>query len=74
MLRTINRVPLIDGLSDEGTCNDGRRCLGVIELKGVCFAYPARPDALVCNNYDLRIAPGETVALVGASGCGKVLS
>ena len=34
------------------------------------FAYPARPG-LVLNGLELELSPGETVALVGASGAGK---
>lgn len=41
-----------------------------VSLEGVAFAYPARP-ALVLDGLDLTLAPGETVALVGASGAGK---
>ena len=40
----------------------------MIELKGIEFAYPSRPDTIVCRDYDLSIKAGETVALVGASG------
>lgn len=44
---------------------------GIIELKDVIFKYPARPDVPVLNGLDLKIKCGQTVALVGASGCGK---
>jgi subfamily B ATP-binding cassette protein MsbA len=46
-----------------------RRGPGAIELQGVSFAYPERPTVL--DDISLRIAPGETVAIVGASGAGK---
>jgi ATP-binding cassette subfamily B (MDR/TAP) protein 1 len=71
MLETVTRKPIIDGLSDEGIV-PASPCTGAVTLVGVSFAYPARPDAQVCKDYDLTILPGETVALVGASGCGKV--
>jgi ATP-binding cassette, subfamily C, bacterial CydD len=41
-----------------------------VRLEGVSFAYPTRP-ALVLDEVDLELRPGETVALVGPSGGGK---
>jgi ABC-type multidrug transport system fused ATPase/permease subunit len=42
---------------------------GRVEFRGVSFAYPRGPEVL--HDIDLRIEPGETVALVGPSGGGK---
>jgi ATP-binding cassette, subfamily B, bacterial len=44
---------------------------GEIAFDSVDFRYPARPDTAALDHVDLRIAPGETVALVGPSGAGK---
>ncbi|KIK97394.1 hypothetical protein PAXRUDRAFT_824978 [Paxillus rubicundulus Ve08.2h10] len=44
---------------------------GDLVLKNVCFTYPTNPDTPVLTNLSMRVAQGECVALVGASGCGK---
>ncbi len=44
---------------------------GAIALDGVTFRYPARPEVSALDGVTLRVAPGETVALVGPSGAGK---
>ncbi len=43
---------------------------GRIELKGVSFRYP-ESETLVLREVDLKVEPGETIALVGRSGAGK---
>jgi len=44
---------------------------GELAFEHVSFHYPLRPDAPALEDFDLRVRPGETVALVGPSGAGK---
>jgi ATP-binding cassette subfamily B protein len=44
---------------------------GSVRFDQVSFRYPTRPDSLALDRFDLSVAPGETVAIVGPSGAGK---
>ena len=46
-----------------------KKIKGEIEFKDVCFAY--NKDDYVLKNISFKINPGETVAIVGATGAGK---
>lgn len=56
---------LKDGGFDGNTGEHGR-----IEFRNVSFAYP-QSSQVVLKNINLTIAPGETVAVMGTTGCGK---
>ncbi|PIA26000.1 hypothetical protein AQUCO_10200049v1 [Aquilegia coerulea] len=69
MFETIYRKPEIDSFDSNGRMLDDIH--GDIELRDVCFSYPARPDEQIFNGFNLRIPSGTTSALVGQSGSGK---
>jgi ATP-binding cassette, subfamily B (MDR/TAP), member 1 len=44
---------------------------GKLEFQNVKFAYSSRPDKNVINDMSLKVGAGQTVAIIGKSGCGK---
>ncbi|SHM74285.1 ATP-binding cassette, subfamily B [Roseovarius litoreus] len=44
---------------------------GEISFENVRFAYPSRRETPALDGFDLKVAAGETIALVGPSGAGK---
>ena len=44
---------------------------GDIEFRNVSFTYPSRPDVPILKNLSFCVQHGQTLAIVGASGCGK---
>ncbi|KAK5980003.1 ABC transporter ATP-binding protein [Trichostrongylus colubriformis] len=67
--QTIDRVPNIDAYSQVGRKPESVK--GRVVFENVHFRYPSRKEVKVLNNMSLVIEPGQTVALVGHSGCGK---
>uniref|UniRef100_A0A671WT48 ATP-binding cassette, sub-family B (MDR/TAP), member 4 n=1 Tax=Sparus aurata TaxID=8175 RepID=A0A671WT48_SPAAU len=65
----IDHKPIIDSYSEMGHKLDFVK--GDIEFKGIHFNYPSRPEVKILNNLTLNVKSGQTMALVGSSGCGK---
>ncbi|XP_041039616.1 ATP-dependent translocase ABCB1-like [Carcharodon carcharias] len=66
--KILNEKSAIDGFS-EGYKPD--QIKGTVEFKNVHFNYPSRADVKILKGLNLKIDSGQTVALVGSSGCGK---
>ncbi|NXA74523.1 MDR1 protein, partial [Thryothorus ludovicianus] len=67
--KIINKKRLIDSSSKEGYKPD--KLIGEIEFRNIHFSYPSRPDIKILKGLNLKVQTGKTIALVGASGCGK---
>ena len=62
---------ILESASRNSSIDDSDEHEGGVELRDVSFTYSSRPDHTVLDNLSLKISSGSTVALVGASGCGK---
>ncbi|NXP81488.1 MDR1 protein, partial [Ramphastos sulfuratus] len=65
----LERVPSIDSYSEEG--EQPKTFDGNIQFRDVTFNYPARAEVQVLRGLTLDVEKGQTLALVGSSGCGK---
>ncbi|XP_014320099.1 phosphatidylcholine translocator ABCB4 [Myotis lucifugus] len=63
------RQPVIDSYSEEGLRPD--KFEGNVTFNEVVFNYPTRPNVPVLQGLSLEVKKGQTLALVGSSGCGK---
>lgn len=44
---------------------------GKVEFRNVSFAYPGMGDEKIIDDFSLTINPGETIGILGETGCGK---
>ncbi|XP_010585594.1 ATP-dependent translocase ABCB1 [Loxodonta africana] len=69
IFKIIDNKPSIDSYSKNGHKPDNIK--GNLEFKNVHFSYPSRKEVKVLKGLNLKVQSGQTVALVGNSGCGK---
>ncbi|XP_063965443.1 ATP-dependent translocase ABCB1-like [Lytechinus pictus] len=69
LVNLIALKPPIDNYSTEGL--KPNKIDGYIKCNNLTFRYPNRPGSTILDNLNLNIKPGQTMALVGESGCGK---
>lgn len=67
----LNRIIELRPKVDETKLNELNIGNGEIEFKNVWFAYPSNPEQYVLKDISFKIKKGETLALVGNTGCGK---
>ncbi|MCR5516760.1 MAG: ABC transporter ATP-binding protein/permease [Lachnospira sp.] len=79
ILEVLNCLPEIkDGdfegfTGDDGSARDEERDKkpGDIIFENVSFAYPTQKEDLIIKDFSLHIRPGETIGILGETGCGK---
>ncbi|XP_067869087.1 ATP-binding cassette, sub-family B (MDR/TAP), member 4 isoform X2 [Heterodontus francisci] len=69
IFRIMDQEPLIDSFSERG--HKPNQIKGDVEFINVHFKYPSRPDVQILKGLHLKLKSGQTIALVGSSGCGK---
>ncbi|XP_027295005.1 multidrug resistance protein 2 isoform X3 [Cricetulus griseus] len=69
IFKIIDNEPSIDSFSTQGHKPDS--VMGNLEFKNVHFSYPSRSGIKILKGLNLKVQSGQTVALVGKSGCGK---
>lgn len=62
----IDETPMKKDPDNELVVKDGE---GKIDLEDVCFSYDKSKELI--KNFNLHVKPGERVAIVGPTGCGK---
>uniref|UniRef100_UPI00398E631E bile salt export pump-like n=1 Tax=Pristiophorus japonicus TaxID=55135 RepID=UPI00398E631E len=68
----IDHVPKINIYNGDG--EKWNNFKGEIKFIDCKFTYPSRPDFQVLNGLSVSVEPGQTLAFVGSSGCGKSTS
>ena len=66
----INEVMDADPVIEGGSVTEGTG-KATVEFKNVSFRYPGTQGEPVLKNINLKINQGETLAIIGATGCGK---
>jgi ATP-binding cassette subfamily B protein len=68
--RVYEVLDTVPAIADRADAIDLPATDGRVRFEGVTFRYPGS-DVVVLHDVDLDLAPGETLALVGATGSGK---
>ena len=69
VFQLLDRKPLIDANPSTGL--KVNEVQGNVDVKDAEFHYPTRPNIQILKRLQLSIKKGESIALVGESGCGK---
>ena len=73
-MASLKRIRLI--LDEEPDLRDGTdisvtALYGAVSIRGLTFAYPGAEDHPALKDVSVEVQPGETLAVIGRTGCGK---
>ena len=69
--RRIQEVLCCEPTIADGIFSGNTSVKGLVEFRNVSFTYPGMGERKILDNVSLTIHPGETLAILGATGCGK---
>jgi len=72
--KRINEVLILEPSIKDGTEEPEKKTDalgGKVEFRDVSFAYPDAAGENIISHFNLTINPGETIGILGATGCGK---
>ncbi|MDD6334331.1 MAG: ABC transporter ATP-binding protein [Clostridia bacterium] len=69
--RRVNEVLNCEPAIKDGSYTDNPAVHGKIEFRNVSFEYPGMGDEKILDNINIVINSGETVGILGQTGCGK---
>lgn len=67
--RVFDLIEVPEQTADPVTVYDNKATVGQIDFKSVSFSYS--PDRPLIDDFNLTVKPGQLVAIVGPTGCGK---
>lgn len=69
--RRIQEVLCCEPTIADGIFSGNTSVKGLVEFRNVSFAYPSMGERKILDGVSLTVHPGETLAILGATGCGK---
>lgn len=70
-MKSVTEIMVSDNIEDNRDKIKLRYVHGTVQFEDVNYSYPDEPGKKVIDNFNLNVEPGECIAFVGASGCGK---
>ena len=69
--RRVDEILQCDPAITDGSFIGETACKGLVEFQNVSFSYPGMGDRKILDDVSFTVQPGETFAILGATGCGK---